>query len=74
MDKDQAIIDRNVIRNADAVWIQTNALSHRQYYAIIDEIRKIGLPVRYFLYSSAKKFAEQVAREEKLYGSGCSDL
>ena len=64
MDKDQAIIDRNVIRNADVVWIQSNAISHRQYYAIIDEVRKIGVPVRYFLYASARKCAEQVVLDE----------
>ena len=64
MDKDQAIIDRTVIRNAEVVWIQSNAISHRQYYAIIDEVRKIGVPVRYFLYASARKCAEQVVLDE----------
>lgn len=64
MDKEQAIIDRSVIRNADGVWIQSNALSHRQYYAVIDEVRKTGVPVKYFLYASARKCAEQVAEEE----------
>jgi hypothetical protein len=46
------------------VWIQSNAISHRQYYAIIDEVRKIGVPVRYFLYASARKCAEQVVLDE----------
>ena len=64
MDKDQAIIDRTVIRNADVVWIQTNAIAHRQYYAIIDEIRKTKVPVKYFLYASARKCAEQVVLED----------
>ena len=64
MDKEQAIIDRSVIRNADMIWIQSNALSHRQYYAVIDEVRKTGVPVKYFLYASARKCAEQVAGEE----------
>ena len=64
MDKDQAIIDRTVIRNADVVSIQSNAISHRQYYAIIDEVRKIGVPVLYFLYASARKCAEQVVLDE----------
>lgn len=64
IDRDQAIIDRNVIRNAETVWMQTNSLSHRQFYAIIDEVRKCGVPVRYFLYASAKKCAEQIALDE----------
>lgn len=64
MDKEQAIIDRSVIRNADMIWIQSNALSHRQYYAVIDEVRKTGVPVKYFLHASARKCAEQVVRED----------
>ncbi len=64
MDKEQAIIDRSVIRNADMIWIQSNALSHRQYYAVIDEVRKTGVPVKYFLDASARKCAEQVVRED----------
>ncbi len=51
----------NMIRNADVVWIQTNALSHAYFYKIIDEVRKHNVPVRYFSYASAVKCAEQVA-------------
>lgn len=65
IDKDQGILDRSVIRNADAVWIQHNALSHKQYYAVIDEVRKWDKPVHYFMYASAKKCVEQIAREEE---------
>jgi len=64
VDKDQAILDRSVIRNADTVWIQHNALPHSQYYAIIDEVRKTGKQVKYFLYASAKKCVEQIAKDE----------
>ena len=64
IDKDQAILDRTVVRNADTVWIQHNALPHSQYYAIIDEVRKTGKQVKYFLYASAKKCVEQIAKDE----------
>ncbi len=64
IDKDQAILDRAVTRNADTIWIQHNALSHSQYYAVIDEVRKWNKPVKYFLYSSAKKCVEQIAMDE----------
>ena len=65
IDKDQGILDRSLIRNADVIWIQHNALSHRQYYAIIDEVRKWDKPVRYFLYASAKKCVEQIALDDQ---------
>lgn len=65
IDKDQGILDRSVIRNANAVWIQHNAISHKQYYAIIDEVRKWDKPVHYFMYASAKKCVEQIAKEEE---------
>ena len=34
------------------------------YYAIIDEVRKTGKQVKYFLYASAKKCVEQIAKDE----------
>lgn len=54
----------DLIRRADVVWIQTNALSHAYFYKIIDEARKYRIPVRYFSYASALKCAEQLALED----------
>ena len=65
MDREQSILDENVMRNADVVWIQPNAISHSKYYKIIGQIRKHDIPVRYFLYASARKCAEQVALAEQ---------
>ena len=59
IDKD-LVFDANIIRYADVVWIQTNALSHKQYDRITDNARIFRTPVRYFLYASAGKCAEQV--------------
>lgn len=53
-----------LIRRADVIWIQTNALSHAYFYKIIDEARKHRIPVRYFSYASAGKCAEQLAEED----------
>lgn len=52
----------DMIRRADVVWIQTNALSHAFFYKIIDEVRKYNVPLRYFSYASATKCAEQLAQ------------
>jgi len=51
-----------MIRRADVVWIQTNALSHAFFYKIIDEVRKHNVPLRYFSYASATKCAEQLVK------------
>ena len=50
----------NIIRSAERIWIQANALSHSQYYRIVDAARQYKKPVRYFTYASASKGAMQV--------------
>jgi hypothetical protein len=60
IDKD-LVFDVNIIRNADVLWIQPNAMSHKMYYRIVDNARLYKKPVRYFTYASAVKCAEQVA-------------
>ena len=50
----------NVIRNADIVWVQTNALSHSMFYKIADTARRYHKPVRYFSWASAARCARQV--------------
>ena len=67
---DVRFVDRTVIpnaqliRNADVIWIQTNALSHAYYYKIIEEIRKYDIPLRYFSYAGATKCAEQIDHQD----------
>lgn len=58
-----------MIRRADVVWIQTNALSHAFFYKIIDEVRKHNVPLRYFSYASATKCAEQLAKYDEENGT-----
>lgn len=53
-----------MIRKADVVWIQSNAISHAFFYRIIDEVRKHNVPLRYFSYASATKCAEQIVQED----------
>ena len=57
--------DVSIIRHAERIWIQTNAISHKQYYRIIDAARIFHKPVRYFGFASAIKCARQIAEEEK---------
>lgn len=56
--------DISALKAADVVWIQTNAMSHKFYYRIIETSRKNGIPVRYFGFASARKCAEQLAIDE----------
>lgn len=54
----------NMIRAADVVWIQANALSHRSFYKIINVVRTSQVSLRYFGYASAVKCALQVAEDD----------
>ena len=64
LDKDKGF-DSAIIRHTERVWIQTNALSHSQYYAIIDVIRQFKKPVRYFSFASATKCAIQLRQADQ---------
>ena len=57
-------IDVSLVRYADVIWIQTNALPHRSYYSIVDTARKYHKPIRYFTFASASKCAEQIVKNE----------
>ncbi len=58
------VFDTGIIRHADRIWIQPNALSHSMYYRIVDTARIYGKPVRYFTFASALKCAEQLVEED----------
>ena len=55
----------NMIRAAETVWIQPNALSHKHYYKIINIVRQNQIPVHYFGYASAQKCAQQLAEDDR---------
>lgn len=57
--------DVNVIRNTDIIWVQTNAISHTQYYRITDAARQCKKPVRYFSHASASKGALQIMNADR---------
>lgn len=65
VDKDLINFDPGIIRTADKLWIQPNAMSHTQYYRIVDAARQHKKPVRYFTYSSAAKSAMQIVDEDQ---------
>ncbi|MGN1136328.1 MAG: hypothetical protein ACI4SF_08930, partial [Oscillospiraceae bacterium] len=56
--------DINLIRNADVVWMQTNAMPHSFYNKIMDIVRLRKIPVKYFAYASAEKCARQLAADD----------
>lgn len=58
-------IDVSLVRYADVVWIQTNAIPHRSYNNIVNTARKLGKPIRYFANASAAKCAEQIVESDK---------
>ena len=64
IDKDY-VFDTGIIRHADVIWIQPNALSHKMYYRIIDNARIYNKAVRYFSFASWARCAEQVAEGDR---------
>ena len=58
-------IDVSLVRYADVIWIQTNAIPHRSYYSIVDTARKYHKPIRYFTFASAAKCAEQIVENDQ---------
>ena len=60
--------DIHTVKGADVVWIQSNAISHKFFYRIIDAARKENIPVRYFGFASARKCAEQIVKDEQTAG------
>lgn len=56
--------DANIIRNADIVWLQPNAMPHSYYGKIINITRQRKIPVQYFAYASAEKCARQLAEHD----------
>lgn len=61
--------DVNMIRNADVVWMQSNAMPHSFYGKIMDIARQRKIPVKYFAYASAEKCAYQLIEDD--YTSNC---
>ena len=57
--------DTAIIRGAEVLWIQPNAIPHKMYYRIIDQARRLKKPVRYFANASAALCAQQVAEGER---------
>ena len=64
IDKD-LVFDIGIVRHADVIWIQPNALSHPMYWRVVDTARMHGKPVRYFSFASWIKCAEQIAAGDK---------
>ena len=58
-------IDVSLVRYADVIWIQSNAIPHRSYYSIANTARKLGKPIRYFTNASAVKCVEQIVENDK---------
>lgn len=57
--------DIGIIKHADVIWLQPNALSHALFYRIAEAARIYGVPMRYFVYSSWRKCALQVVEADK---------
>lgn len=53
-----------MIRGADVVWLQANAMAHKDFYKIMNVARAHRVPIRYFGFASASKCAAQLAKAD----------
>lgn len=56
-----------VIASADMVWMQTNAIDHKTFYRLINEIRAKNVPLRYFTFAGHVACKKQMVEETKAY-------
>jgi len=61
IDKD-LVFDTEIVKHADVIWIQPNAISHPMYWRVVDTARVLKKPVRYFAFASWVKCADQVVK------------
>ena len=64
IDKD-FVFNTDIIKHAEVLWIQPNALSHTTYNRIMDHARAYGKAVRYFTFASWSKCARQLMEEDQ---------
>lgn len=50
----------SVLASADEVWIQAAYMAHKEFYAIINAVRRAGTTVRYFATTGVGKCVEQL--------------
>ncbi|MDO4547593.1 MAG: hypothetical protein Q4D04_05840 [Clostridia bacterium] len=54
----------DVVRNADVVFIQSNAIGHKFFNVVMDEARRSRTEYHYLMYASARKCAEQICERD----------
>lgn len=62
---DKTAFDLEIVKHADVIWFQPNALSHSLYWRVIDTARSYRKSVRYFSFASWGKCAEQVVTGDR---------
>ncbi len=58
----ESLPNMDMIRRADAIWLQVNCLSHSNYYKILAAAKNLGKQVRYYVYAGHRKSAEQIVK------------
>lgn len=58
--------NKELMANADAIWIQPNCIGHPQYYKIMSVVKLSKNPLHYFRYASAKLCALQLVKDLNL--------
>ena len=65
VDKRLVNFDPKIVRKADVVWIQTNSMSHKQYWNVAKYCKQSGTQLRYFGFAGVEKCIEQLIEWDK---------
>lgn len=65
--REQVMIDDSAITNAELIWMQPNALSHRVYNRIINSAKSAGVAVKFFNCAGVLTCLDQVIKTDKEY-------
>jgi hypothetical protein len=61
----EVIPNKDILRNADVVWVQTQYISHSAFYRILSALGQ-NTQLRYFSSKSARTCAIQIAVSENI--------
>lgn len=63
IDKNERV-NPEIIKHADIVFIQTNAMPHKMFYSVDESCKKYKVPMRYCCSASAERCALQIAEAD----------
>lgn len=62
---DTTVVNADVVRNADILWVQTNCISHPQYWNLVRAASLHNKPLRYFVAAGTERCSRQMIEADE---------